>query len=790
MAVLAFRKKLFALFIGFALANLFLVSRFLHVESPVRQPPPSTARAVVDGTPIRRSPNERWIVITSIQAPTPQVLYLCALPDWTTLVVADAKTPLAPWQNATTGCLFLSLAEQAALDYRILQHLPENNYGRKNVGYLYAIQHGAREIYETDDDNQPAARAGGVAMHRTGEPVARLSGREAGMRVQNPYAFFGLPDLWPRGYPLRDVNRSREPRLMGCPDDAPLAHAEMEFPVQQGIVDLDADVDAIFRMTHAPYVGRIKFRTDRVPVSLARGTYCPYNTQNTLSRYKAFWGLFVPVTTTMRVCDIWRSYWVQRVLWDIGEELLFLPATAEQVRNPHDFQRDFIEELDLYTKVDDLIALLDQWNPTAETLFERLRDLGHRLADHAFWGRTDALLMDAWLDDLLRLGYSPPRIVPQTEMLQDLLVTERGCAPPPFPPQSRFALFVRTFSEPKHVAEFWRLVRSLDLFFPGFRRGQYELVVVLDEESVGDRAFGANITASIPSARVHYEAPCPAQYRSHGHVRQQWSMFWSDNYTQADFIGMIDTDVLFTTPVTRDLLFDAQGRPRVKGVFDRRAVRASTFWAKIPQNTQQWLGGLPEVFRGMAYFPVILRRADFARVRDHVAFVHGAPFNTVFQRLALPSQFSQFSIMLNVLFYTQRDAYAWNLQPFEMNNKTVTHPGQVSVATYEQLLRERGAPRVSGALHMPYLHKSVKLRDADALLREGYCTTTAPDSDPDRCGMGQWTREDSLESLFQFDDSLQSAYNGTRDALREHFETIEKMGYVYSQEQRALVDLH
>lgn len=25
---------------------------------------------------------------------------------------------------------------------------------RKNIGYLYAIQHGATEVYETDDDNE------------------------------------------------------------------------------------------------------------------------------------------------------------------------------------------------------------------------------------------------------------------------------------------------------------------------------------------------------------------------------------------------------------------------------------------------------------------------------------------------------------------------------------------------------------------------------------------------------------------------------------------------------------
>ena len=38
---------------------------------------------------------------------------------------------------------------------------------------------------------------------------------------------------------------------------------------------------------------------------------CPWNSQNTLFERDALWGLLIPVTTTFRVCDIWRSYWVQ-----------------------------------------------------------------------------------------------------------------------------------------------------------------------------------------------------------------------------------------------------------------------------------------------------------------------------------------------------------------------------------------------------------------------------------------------------------------------------------------------
>ena len=34
-----------------------------------------------------------------------------------------------------------------------VDHLPWNHFGRKNIGYLYAISMGAKTIFDFDDDN-------------------------------------------------------------------------------------------------------------------------------------------------------------------------------------------------------------------------------------------------------------------------------------------------------------------------------------------------------------------------------------------------------------------------------------------------------------------------------------------------------------------------------------------------------------------------------------------------------------------------------------------------------------
>ena len=49
--------------------------------------------------------------------------------------------------------IFLSDEEQMKMRNDFVQSLPWQSFGRKNVGYLYAIANGARSIWDFDDDN-------------------------------------------------------------------------------------------------------------------------------------------------------------------------------------------------------------------------------------------------------------------------------------------------------------------------------------------------------------------------------------------------------------------------------------------------------------------------------------------------------------------------------------------------------------------------------------------------------------------------------------------------------------
>ena len=97
--------------------------------------------------------------------------------------------------------VFLSVEKQKSLGYRTAEILPFNTYSRKTIGYLYAIQHGAKIIYETDDDNYPYG--GKIEFHQAekGEFLVYKTDNA----LVNPYEHFGQSFIWLRGYPLESI---------------------------------------------------------------------------------------------------------------------------------------------------------------------------------------------------------------------------------------------------------------------------------------------------------------------------------------------------------------------------------------------------------------------------------------------------------------------------------------------------------------------------------------------------------------------------------------------------------
>jgi hypothetical protein len=328
--------------------------------------------------PAPSKPN--WIVITTINEPSEAIARLAddLGDDWGMVMVGDAKTP-PRWNDWPVE--FLSLERQRESFGAFAAEAPTNHYSRKNFGYLYAQQRGATSILETDDDSSPYPTFG---TNATGAVRGRLVG---GGDWVNVYRWFTDRLIWPRGLPLDAIHRRGE--LVS-------ESASAECPVQQFLVDNDPDVDAIFRLV-LPETG-FTFEPAAAAVLLEPGTWCPFNSQNTLWLEEAFPLLYLPHFANFRVTDIWRSLVAQRALWLSGRSLAFHTSTLAQKRNPHDLRRDFADEIPSYTKNRDIAECLDR--AAAELSGASMAESGRRLwlalVDAGFLPEDERTLIERW----------------------------------------------------------------------------------------------------------------------------------------------------------------------------------------------------------------------------------------------------------------------------------------------------------------------------------------------------------------------------------------------------------
>ena len=105
-----------------------------------------------------------WSVVTTIFKPSEAVIRQAQLQNWCLVIVGDKKGPKdypipasmhGHNANHTENVVYLTVDRQLELEEHLplLSHLPWNHFGRKNVGYLYAILHGATVVWDFDDDN-------------------------------------------------------------------------------------------------------------------------------------------------------------------------------------------------------------------------------------------------------------------------------------------------------------------------------------------------------------------------------------------------------------------------------------------------------------------------------------------------------------------------------------------------------------------------------------------------------------------------------------------------------------
>jgi hypothetical protein len=334
--------------------------------------------------------SNKWVVVTTIFPPTNTIRGLCQLRDWCTVIVADTKslsTEEYAIQLGIPNCcvVYLSLHSQAALGYSILEHIPNNSFGRKNIGYMFAMQQGAEAIYDTDDDNE-------ISNQFILESWANNNKNDFNwiMVGSNPYPAFGVSNIWPRGLPLDQIKNS----------SSYSQYSQTLFPldsvcVVQSLANQEPDVDAIYRLTNFNYP--LTFQSALTACQIHPDWIAPFNAQATLFFKDAFPYMLLPVTVHGRVSDIWRSYFAQAVM---KCPLVFSSPWVTQIRNSHNYLADFQSELPLYTQATSLVTHLTY------NKFQSLSEAFIDAYEHEILEYSDVELALAWERDMKRIHFN------------------------------------------------------------------------------------------------------------------------------------------------------------------------------------------------------------------------------------------------------------------------------------------------------------------------------------------------------------------------------------------------
>mmetsp|Transcript_74923 Transcript_74923/g.132516 ORF Transcript_74923/g.132516 Transcript_74923/m.132516 type:complete len:800 (+) Transcript_74923:79-2478(+) len=361
----------------------------------------------------------KWAVSTSIFSPSKAIKQLAAKEGWCTVVVGDKKGPQRGQYGINSSrVIHISAEEQQKFmsSFETFKETPWRSFGRKNLGYLFAMSQGAETIYDFDDDNVLLPDMP-KALSASQEASVRKVKTTEGHLFANVYALFEPKNVvaWPRGYDLHKI----------VPDQAEAAaksdSAKVEFQdvkvkiqdvkvntadigVEQMLAQYNPDVDAIYRLTKKlPLI----FEENKA-VLLEPGTYSPFNAQATIWHRPAFFAMLLPTTVNGRVSDILRSYISQPLLWARKLQLAFVAPQVEVTnRNPHDLIGDLNGEWPLYSKLPVMVADMEERFRSKKTVDlegpDSLFSLYVYLFEHGLVEEPDVRLALAWTRDVLRL---------------------------------------------------------------------------------------------------------------------------------------------------------------------------------------------------------------------------------------------------------------------------------------------------------------------------------------------------------------------------------------------------
>jgi len=344
--------------------------------------------------------SDHWIVMNAYNPPCLSLIKsLNYLKDWKIVVISINNKIDKKWKelNYSNKLVYISLKDQMRLGYHISKYLAINSYSRKNIGYLYAIQHGAKEIFEADED---------IVISELNSFNFNLSNNiiyfaiRNDSRMINPYIHFGERNIWPRGFRLSDIGHQHH-NMFYTLNGSNLLLTPL---IYQGLINGVPDTDSIFQKTKPSF--EINFTLNK-PFIYFPGNFVPINSKNTKYLYDIFPFLALFSTLSKNLSDILRGYILQYFAWRQNGCVVFHSSKNSRLRNNISKNSILIEEKNLFYNIDKYLYIINiniKSNSKMKVV-DRLYSIIENLINFGFLGTKDLKMYKAYLDDLSNIGY-------------------------------------------------------------------------------------------------------------------------------------------------------------------------------------------------------------------------------------------------------------------------------------------------------------------------------------------------------------------------------------------------
>ena len=319
------------------------------------------------------------VVITTINQETEAIKLIKDIEGSRLIIVGDKKTP-----NYSDPKIDFVSIEQQFDEYRAFsEKLPVNHYCRKNIGYIHSKRnYDFNFLAETDDDNIPYT--GWVDKFFAPDFDKSISTQGDWLNI---YRLYTDDFVWPRGLPLEQIRQEYEIVISEGGD--------YRIGVVQGLANGDPDVDSLYRLIIEK---EIMFSSERYVIE--KGTFSPFNSQNTLWK-KEFLGLsYLPCNVTFRYTDILRGMIAQHLLWKYDHQLAFVGPTVFQQRNEHSLIKDFEDEVPMFLQQERVVQIIQNTKYSSNDISENLLTIYSVLEKEGIVGEGEAELVNAYLSEL------------------------------------------------------------------------------------------------------------------------------------------------------------------------------------------------------------------------------------------------------------------------------------------------------------------------------------------------------------------------------------------------------